>query len=446
VEAVVAVLAQIEAQKRLNAFITVTADAALRQAREADRMLAGGEAIGPLHGVPFSVKDLTDTQGIRTTYGTRLHEHAVPATDAVAVARARKAGAILIGKTTTPEFGHKAFTDGPLFGRTLNPWREDVTCGGSSGGAAVALAARMGPIALGTDGGGSIRIPAACNGVVGLKATLGVIPNLQAPDLFGANSYVGPMARDVADLRALFEAIAGPDRRDPFGQARSGRAPEGGRRRLGWLLECGNRVDPEVGRVTSQAMTLAPHIGLEVEPVEIDFVALEESFVTILRTALASRLGAAAEKSPELFDPSLLATIEAGRRYPATDLVAAQAARTRCFREVQEIFERVDFIASPTLSAPPLPADTDPLGPVTVAGRKFEGIRGGWYPYTYPFNLTGHPAISLPCGLTKDGLPVGQHLDGRWHDDRNLIGLAADFEAAIDFPARPPVIGEKAVG
>jgi len=166
-------------------------------------------SVGPLHGAPFSVKDVTNTQGVATTHGSALFAGAVPAADAVAVERARSGGTILIGKTTTPEFGHKAFAEGPFFGRTLNPWSHAHTCGGSSGGAAVAVASGMGPIALGTDGGGSLRIPAACCGGVGFKATLGAVPNLQAPYLFGSNSYVGPMARDLADVRLLFETIAG---------------------------------------------------------------------------------------------------------------------------------------------------------------------------------------------------------------------------------------------
>jgi len=439
VEAVEAALARIEAESRLNAFITVSAERAHQEARDADARLARGDTLGPLHGVPFSVKDLTSTEGVRTSFGSRLNPGFVPPSDAVAVARSRQAGAILIGKTTTPEFGHKPFTEGPFFGRTLNPWREDVTCGGSSGGAAVAVAARMGPLALGTDGGGSIRIPAACCGVVGLKPTLGAVPNLQPQDLFSANSYVGPMARNVADTRLLFDAIVGPDRGDPYGQAAPRQPARRALTKIGWLLACGNKVDPEVERVTTAAIGLAPQLGLDVEPVEIDFVALEEAFLVILRTTLAGRLGGMAEKSPQKFDPTLLATIDAGRRCSATDLVEAQNTRTAYFRKVQDLLEKVDAIASPTLSAPPLPVGIDPHAPITIAGREFSGIRGAWYPYTYPFNLTGHPALSLPCGLTRDGLPLGFQLVGRWHEDQLLLDLAEKFEVAIGFDARPPL-------
>ncbi|MEF9605327.1 amidase, partial [Paracoccus sp. PXZ] len=171
----------------------------------------------PLHGVPYSVKDLLATAGVRTTMGSRLFADNVPAGDAVSVARARAAGGIMIGKTTTPEFGHAQTASSPLFGLTLNPIDPGVTAGASSSGSAVAVAAGMGPLSIGTDGGGSIRIPAACCGIVGMKPTLGVIPHLALPDLFAANSFAGPMARSVADAALFFEAMAGPDPRDPYG-------------------------------------------------------------------------------------------------------------------------------------------------------------------------------------------------------------------------------------
>lgn len=438
VEAVEAALGKIDDGQRLNAFISVCAERALDEARASDERLAAGVPVGPLHGLPFSVKDLTNTEGVRTTHGSILYKDAVPGEDAVAVARARAAGAILIGKTTTPEFGHKPFTDGPLFGRTLNPWDENVTCGGSSGGAAVAVAANMGPLALGTDGGGSIRIPAACCGVVGMKATLGAIPNLQAPDLFGANSYTGPMARNVGDTRLLFDAIKGPDRRDPYGQVAPSARHASGQIRIAWLPRCGNILDPGIERVVSEAIGHAESLGLLVEQIEIDLASLEEPFLVILRSALLARFGTETRRRPEIFDRTLLATIEAGRRYSSADLVAAQAARTACFIRLQALFETFDVIASPTLSAPPLAIGTDPLGQVEIDGRNAGTIRGAWYPYTFPFNLTGHPAISIPCGLTDTGLPVGFQLVGRWHEDDLLLDIAEAFEQAIGFSARPP--------
>ncbi|TCR62319.1 amidase [Bosea sp. BK604] len=436
VEAVEAALARIDERKDLNAFMAIPAERARAEARKAEQALASGDPVGPLHGVPFSVKDLTNTEGVATTQGAALFADTVPTADAVSVARARAAGAILIGKTTTPEFGHKPFTEGPFFGRTLNPYSYAHTCGGSSGGAAVAVASGMGPIALGSDGGGSIRIPAACCGVVGLKATLGAVPHLQVPDLFGANSFVGPMARNVADTRLLFDAIHGPDRRDPYGQVAafpSRVLAKGERPRIGFLLRCGNILDPEVETAVTAAMARAEALGMIVEPIELDLVALEPHFLVLLRSLLLARLGGQAQRTPDKLDPTLIATIEAGRAYSAADLCEAQFARSACFQKIQDILSRCDLIASPTLSAPALPVGVDPLGRVEIAGRDAGTIRGAWYPYTYPFNLTGHPALSLPCGLSRAGLPIGLQLVGRWHEEHYLLAIAERLEAVLAF-------------
>jgi aspartyl-tRNA(Asn)/glutamyl-tRNA(Gln) amidotransferase subunit A len=445
VEAVDAVLRQMEARRELNAFLAVPAERARAEAKQAEAAVRRGEPLGSLHGVPFSAKDLINTEGVATTQGSALFAGAIPSTDAVAVARARAAGAILIGKTTTPEFGHKPFTEGPFFGRTLNPWSEAHTCGGSSGGAGVAVAAGMGPLALGTDGGGSIRIPASCCGIVGLKATLGAIPHLQPPDLFGANSYVGPMARTVADTRLLFEAVAGPDRRDPYGQGetpRPRRLVDGEKLRIGFLLRCGNRLDPAVEEAVVAAMRQAETLGMTVEPIELDLVSMEPHFLLMLRSQLLRRLGAAAKRSPEKLDPTLIATMEAGRCYSATDLWGAQYARTDCFGKVEKILASVDLVASPTLSAPPFPVGLDPLGQVVIDGRNAGTIRGAWYPYTFPFNLTGHPALSLPCGWTEERLPIGLQLVGRWHDDAFLLDVAERLKAAFTEQA-PSAVSSK---
>jgi aspartyl-tRNA(Asn)/glutamyl-tRNA(Gln) amidotransferase subunit A len=209
-------------QPVLNAFITVADDAAMAQARRAEAALLRGDAIGPLHGVPVAVKDLVPTAGIRTTWGSLIFKDHIPDTDAVVVARLKQAGAIIVGKTTTPEFGQQCLTEAPLFGRTRNAWRADRTSGGSSGGSAVAVAAGLVPLAVATDGGGSTRIPAACNGVVGFKQGLGVVPQEYAQDGFGNISYVTPMTRTVADTALMLSVMAGPDPRDPLSTGRPG--------------------------------------------------------------------------------------------------------------------------------------------------------------------------------------------------------------------------------
>lgn len=428
-EATRAALDRIAARRDLNAFITVAADQAMTAAREAEQRLMSGEPLGSLHGVPFSVKDLTNTAGVRTTFGSAIFEHNVPKEDAVAVRRAKVAGAVLIGKTTTPEFGHKQSTDAPIFGRTLNPIDPSVTCGASSGGAAVAVAAGMGPLALGTDGGGSIRIPAACCGIVGFKATLGAVPNLQPADLFAANSYVGPMARDVADTALLFNAIAGPDLGDPYGQLTpNAEQPLETLKgvRVAWLERCGNRIDSRVAKVTRAAVAKMEAQGAIVEPIEIDFVSLEPDFLVILESSVASRVAPHVERFRDRLDPHLIETVERGLKHSAVALQNAGAARSAKFREVQCIFERCDLIVSPTLSAPPLPLGPQlPDGPLLIEGQPAGALRGGWYPYTFPFNLTGHPAISIPCGKTDQGLPIALQIVGKWHSDRTVLAVAA---------------------
>lgn len=438
VEATEAVLARIEDRADLNAFITVCADEARAEARAADDRVRAAEdpdTLPPLLGVPYSVKDLTLTRGVRTTMGSAIFRDFVPAEDAVAVARARAAGAVLVGKTTTPEFGHKQAADAPIFGRTLNPIDPKVTCGASSAGAAVAVAAGMGPIALGTDGGGSIRIPAACCGIVGLKATLGRIPHLQLPDLIAANSFVGPMARNVADTALLFDAIQGFDTRDPWGQGAlppERRATTLDGLRVAYLRRCGTRVDPRVLTATDAAIARMIEAGARVHEIEIDFASEERHFLVILQSGLAARVGPELARFRDQLDPSLVMTIEKGLTHSAVDLSAAAAARTALFGRLQAELARADVIISPTLTAPPLPVDQDPNGIVTIAGEPAGTIRGAWYPYTFPLNLTGHPALSMPCGTTPDdGLPLALQIIGRWHDDRYILDIAGLVETAL---------------
>lgn len=428
VEATKAVLRRIEERSRLNAFITVAADAALIEARAAEVSVMRGEDLGPLHGVPYSVKDLLATAGVRTTMGSRLFETNVPAEDAVSVARARAAGGIMIGKTTTPEFGHVQTASSPLFGLTLNPINPDVTAGASSSGSAVAVAAGMGPLSIGTDGGGSIRIPAACCGIVGMKPTLGVIPHLALPDLFAANSYAGPMARTIEDTALFFEVLQGPDRRDPYGQAVRQLHPDDGARlhglRIGWIPTAGARVEPETAAATLDILHRLDAEGAIIEEADIDFKSFEPVFLTILRAGLALRTGAAFAGREDLVAPSLVETVRLGKGYSAVDLSEAQAERTRLFQMMQAHFGRFDMLVSPVLTAPPLPLGYDPMGEIEIDGTPAGTIRGAWYPFTYPQNLTGHPAISLPWGKNRSGLPIALQLCAPWYHDRKLLRLA----------------------
>ena len=428
-----AVLARIEAlQPTVNAFITVTADEAREAARRAEAAVLAGERLGPLHGVPFSVKDLLFTKGVRTTMGSLIFADQVPGEDAVPVRRLREAGAILVGKTTTPEFGHKPLTDSPLFGATRNPWDLSRTAGGSSGGAAAAVATGQGPLALGTDGGGSVRLPASCCGIVGLKPTLGRVPHVHQSDLFSSTSYIGPMARTVAETAACFDALVGFDAGDPYSRPEPADDPRDVSvrgLRIGWLPRVGNRlVDPEVLASCEAAVRHLEGRGAHVETVDEDMSAFERTFLIGLQAGLAARVGSHMAKFGDKVAVSLRESIERGAQWSAVDWVNALGQRTAVYRRVNALLQRFDFLLSPTLSRPALAVDHDAFKPITIAGEEAGTIRGAWYPYLWPFNLSGHPAISLPCGWSSDGLPIGLQIVGPWYGDRRVLALAGHLE------------------
>jgi aspartyl-tRNA(Asn)/glutamyl-tRNA(Gln) amidotransferase subunit A len=433
VAVVEAVLARIEAlQPTVNAFITVTAEEARAAARRAEAAVMAGERLGPLHGVPFSVKDLLPTRGVRTTMGSLIFADQVPAEDAVPVRRLREAGAILVGKTTTPEFGHKPLTDSPLFGATRNPWDLSRTAGGSSGGAAAAVVSGQAPLALGTDGGGSIRLPASCCGIVGLKPTLGRVPHVSQADLFSSTSYIGPMARTVAEAAACFDAIAGFDAGDPYSRPEPADDPRDVTvrgLRVGWLPRVGNRlVDAEVLAATEAAARHLEAGGAHVETLDEDVRAFEQTFLIGLQTGLAARVGAHMAAFGDKVAPSLRESIERGARWTAVDWVNALGQRTTMYRRVNALLRRFDVLLSPTLSRPALAVDHDAFRPITIGGEEAGSIRGAWYPYLWPFNLSGHPALSLPCGVAADGLPIGLQIVGPWYGDRRVLALAGHLE------------------
>lgn len=428
-----AVLQRIEAlQSTVNAFITVTADEARDAARRAEAAVMAGDRLGPLHGVPFSVKDLLFTRGVRTTMGSLIFANQLPGEDAVPVRRLREAGAILVGKTTTPEFGHKPLTDSPLFGATRNPWDLSRSAGGSSGGAAAAVATGQGPLALGTDGGGSIRLPASCCGIVGLKPTLGRVPHVHQADLFSTTSYIGPMARSVAEAAACFDAIVGHDAGDPYSRPEPPTDPRDVAvrgLRIGWLPRVGNRlVDRDVLAACEAAVRHLEGRGAVVETVEEDVAVFESAFLTFFQGGLAARVGPHMAAFGDKIARSLRESVERGARWSAVDWANALGQRTAIYRRVHALFQRFDFLLSPTISRPALAVDHDPFEPITIGGETAGSIRGAWYPYLWPFNLSGHPAVSLPCGWSADGLPIGLQIVGPWYADRRVLALAAQLE------------------
>jgi len=452
VELVRSTLARIErAQPTLNAFITVCADEALTAARAAERAIIRDGPATPLHGIPFSVKDLISTKGVRTTYGSLIFENHVPDADAVTVARLKGAGAILIGKTTTPEFGQKGLTEAPLFGRTRNAWHPERTCGGSSGGAAVAVASGLGPIGIATDGGGSTRIPAACNGVVGFKQSLGLVPSDSAQDAFGNISYVTPMTRTVLDTALMLDAMAGPHPSDPHSMNRvkpqfAEAMKTGGalhRLRIAWRPYLGNKVvAAEVLRLCSAAVEAFSNLGADVFELPDDFEMAEPLWLTINGSYRLAQYGHHLNEHRARMDPTLVAQLERAAAYSAQELYQAIFLRTKMYRRVQGWFETADVVVTPTLARPALPIDQDFFAPIAIDGKPIDTMRRAWYPYTLPFNMTGNPAISIPCGWDSEGLPVGLQLVGPLGGDALLLRVAASFETARPWAHRRPPLPE----
>jgi Asp-tRNA(Asn)/Glu-tRNA(Gln) amidotransferase A subunit family amidase len=427
---------------RLNAYVTVTAERARREARAAERALGRrGASLGPLHGVPFSVKDLVITKGVRTTFGTPLYADHVPLEDAPMVARLKAAGGIMLGKTNTPTFGWIGATHNLLFGITRNPWRLERTPGGSSGGASAAVAAGLGPLAVGTDGGGSIRIPAAFTGTFGFKPSHGRIPVYPASAAWSL-SHVGPMTRTVADAALAMQICAGPDERDPsslpaarvdYGRAVKA-SPKGWRVAYADDLGSGDVVDPEVKQVCATAVRAFRELGCRVERVTPGWPSPREAWWEIFGGGIATRMAGDLDRREQI-DPGLCAIIEATLRNPPTRYVQAWFDRLAWWQHPRALFEKYDLLVTPATACPPFPVGLD--NPAEIAGTPIAPY--AWTPFTYPFNLTGQPAASVPCGFTRDGLPIGLQIVGRRHADASVLTASAAFERARPWAHhRPP--------
>jgi aspartyl-tRNA(Asn)/glutamyl-tRNA(Gln) amidotransferase subunit A len=439
-----AALRQIErVNPAVNAFVTVTANVAREAAQESDRRFAEGRVAGLLDGIPVGIKDLSPTAGIRTTRGSRVYASDVPAEDAPIVERLKRGGAVILGKTNTPEFGWKSPTDNLLFGPTRNPWNLERTAAGSSGGSAAAVACGMGPIATGGDGGGSIRQPASFCGVFGIKPTFGLVP-MFPPSVAGSFVSEGPLSRTVRDSAIMLDVIAGPDARDIF----SAPGPnidylttcDGGIAglRVAWSPDLGYAaVDPAVREITERAAHRFTELGAHVEEAAPGWPDPFELFHTLFYSLVG---GTADDLLPEWqgqIDPGLERIRDAGRNVTAFDIARAQKIRNELQLTAASFLERYDLLLTPTMTLPPFPIGTD--FPPEVGGRPVTGMQ--WTAFTFPFNMTGNPAASVPAGWTEDGLPIGLQVVGRrWQDDVVLRACAA-FEAIQPWVnRRPPVL------
>ncbi|MEU4898523.1 amidase [Streptomyces sp. NPDC044780] len=438
VEATRAVLHRIEqVQPEVNAFSRVDAEGALRQAEESAERWRRGAPAGLVDGVPVTVKDILLLRGAPTLRGSRTVRPEGQAwdEDAPSVARLREHGAVFVGKTTTPEFGWKGVTDSPVYGVTGNPYDPQRTAGGSSGGSAAAVALGAGPLSLGTDGGGSVRIPAAFCGIFALKPTYGRVP-LYPASAFGTLAHVGPMTRDAADAALLMDVISGPDWRDwsqlapAEGSFREALASGGGvdGLRVAYSPALGGTaaVDPEVAAAVRRAVDLLAELGAVVEEIDPGFQDPVEAFHTLWFSGAARVVQPLGQEEWELLDPGLREICAQGAAYSALDYLAAVDVRMALGHAMGRFHSAYDLLVTPTL-------------PITAFEAGVEVPKGsehtrwtGWTPFTYPFNLTQQPAASVPCGLSGAGLPIGVQLVGARHADALVLRAAHTlFEAGL---------------
>jgi aspartyl-tRNA(Asn)/glutamyl-tRNA(Gln) amidotransferase subunit A len=443
VEVINAVLARIEQlNSTLNAFCLVAAEEARQAAQVAEQAVMHGEPLGPLHGVPVSIKDLVITKGMRTMRGSKLYEHDVPGEDAPVVERLKAAGAIILGKTTTPEFGFKGVTDSVVTGISRNPWHLERTPGGSSGGAGAAVATGMGPLAVGTDGGGSIRIPSSFCGIYGLKPNVGRVPVYPA-SATGDLSHAGPMTRTVRDAALMLNVIAGADERDRFALPTSHpdylQAIEGDIRglRVAWSPDLGFAVvDPHVRQRTHEAVKAFAELGCHVEEVNPGFDNPAELFQHFFYVNLSTMLQDYPGYESQI-DPQLLANIREVQGLSAQTYVGSIFRRHAIFDKIRRFFASYDLLLCPTVAVPPFGLGIE--GPTQIAGRQVD--RRAWIVMTPLFNLTGQPAATVPCGFTDDGLPIGLQIVGRRFDEATVLRASAAFEAERPWAQKRPSLG-----
>ncbi|WP_432348981.1 amidase (plasmid) [Shinella yambaruensis] len=427
VEAVQAALDRAEAiQPRFNAFTFIDHAGALEAARAAEARWRAGSALSAIDGVPATLKDIVHVEGWTVRYGSRVTDAAPMKQDAPAVAGLRAAGAVFIGQTTTPEFGWKAVTDSPAFGITRNPWNPDRTPGGSSGGAAVASATGAGVLHLGTDGGGSIRIPAAFTGTFGLKPTFGRVP-ADPPSVFGTVAHIGPMSRSPADARAMLAAMGGRSLRDwsqPWGAVPALDAqPFGWKgRKVGlWMSPPTGSLDPAIERAVLDAARRIEAAGARVEAIQLPGERLHDLFCAHWMTGAASRLSSVPPSAREAMDPGFIDAAGEGSRFSLMDYISAQQARARFGAAMEQLLTDYDLLLSPATACLPFAAGREvPEG--SSLSRWTE-----WAGFSYPINLSQQPACTLFCGLA-DGLPVGLQIVG----PRGQDGFVLDAAEAVD--------------
>jgi aspartyl-tRNA(Asn)/glutamyl-tRNA(Gln) amidotransferase subunit A len=441
VEVAKACLSQIaKHDKALNSVCLVDEKTTLNQARASERRWKKGEVLGPLDGVPALIKDILLVKGWPTLRGSKTVDRDQKwENDAPSVARLREAGCVFLGMTTTPEFGWKGVTDSPLNGVTRNPWDLTKTPGGSSGGSSAALAAGYAPLALGTDGGGSIRIPAGFTGTFGLKPSFGRVPAWPLSP-FGTVAHIGPMTRSVMDSALMMNELAKPDPRDwhslPFEAVdytnKLGKGVKGMTFAFSLTLGFVN-VDPEVAKLVKAAVKVLQELGAKVIEIDPGFDDPASMFRTLWWIGARGALGGLPPEKLALLEPALADVVQQSKSISVDDIIEANKQRGALGSHMRQFMEPYDALITPTLPIPAFEA-----GKLQPADPDNKGKWVNWTPFTYPFNLTQQPAASVPCGFTKAGLPVGLHVVGRMFEDARVLRICSAYEQATEFSQRKP--------
>ncbi len=444
-EVMTAHLAQIERiDPKVNAIPTLLPEKAMAQAKAADEALAKGETAGPLFGLPIAHKDLALTKGIRTTFGSPLFKNFVPLQDTLIVERLKKGGAITIGKTNVPEFGAGSQTYNEIFGETLNPYDLTKTCGGSSGGAAVALACGMIPLADGSDMGGSLRNPASYCNVVGFRPSAGRVPIWPKEMGWGTLGVHGPMARTVEDVALMLSVIAGPDARSPISLTEPGAIFTHSLQRdfknvrIAWSQDLGGLpVDPQVTAAIEPHRATFEALGCPVEEAEPDFAGADESFKAYRAWSFATTYAELLKTNRDKIKDTVIWNIEAGLDLTALELGQAEKQRTALYQSTREFMNTYEFLIAPVSQVPPF--DIDQRYITEINGQPMETYID-WMRSAYYITATGHPAISVPCGFTEDGLPIGMQIVGRHQADFAVLQLAYAFQQATEVWRQRPAL------
>ncbi|MFX0022111.1 MAG: amidase [Candidatus Hermodarchaeota archaeon] len=436
----------------INAYCTPTFDLAREMAKNADEALKEGEKISLLHGVPVSIKDETETKGIRTTFGCKIFENNTPRNDEAVVKRLRDAGCVILGKTNTPAFGYKGETDNLIFNTTKNPWNLEKTPGGSSGGAASAVVSGMGPIGIGSDGGGSIRLPSSFCGIFGLKPTFGRVPQnaMKLGGYLGTLAHKGPLVRYVKDAALVLDIIAGLDDSDRYSVPKPNysyleKLKERPKKlTIGYSLDLGfaEALELEVEESVLNGIQRFEEFGWSIAKSRIRLKNPESIFMNIWKSGFAYLMGPYLDTGKDKLDTELVDMIEFGYNLSTNDIKIAEFHREMVYEEICKVFKKIDILITPTVACTPFDLGKAKIHPETlktdlvIDGKTMSEV--GWIPFTYPFNMSGHPAASIPCGWSSDGLPIGMQIVGKRFDELTVLQVSQAFEEISPWQDKKP--------